>query len=79
MSDAKLSFDYGIKDAEDLLYHFDAVNCQPPPENAEVLKRASLVMAMTAWETYVEDRVREALEKKLAVVAGSYAGNFIQN
>lgn len=77
MSEAKASFEFGIKDSEDLLAHFDAINSQPPPENAEVLKRAALVMALTAWETYVEDRVEEALTKKLAVVSGSYAGNFI--
>ncbi|QKK01304.1 MAG: hypothetical protein HND55_00775 [Pseudomonadota bacterium] len=77
MSEAQDSFQFGIQDSEDLLAHFDAINCQPPPENAEVLKRASLVMALTAWETYVEDRVEEALSKKLAIVSGSYAGNFI--
>lgn len=79
MSEAKISFEYGIRDAEDLLGHFDAINSNPPLENAEVLKRAGLVMALAAWETYVEDRVSEALHKKLSVVAGSYAGNFIQN
>jgi len=68
-----------MQDAEDLLAHFDAMNTKPPPENAEVLKRASLVMALTAWETYVEDRVTEALDKKLSVVSGSFAGDFIQN
>jgi len=78
MSEAKISFDYGIQDAEDLLAQFDAINTKPPPENAEVLKRAGLVMALTAWETYVEDRASEALNKKLSVVAGSYAGDFIQ-
>ena len=78
MSEAKISFEYGIQDAEDLLGHFDAINKKPPPERAEVLKRAGLVMALTAWETYVEDRVSEGLNKKLSIVAGSYAGNFIQ-
>ena len=78
MSEAKISFEYGIKDAEDLLTHFDSINTKPPPENAEVLKRAGLVMALTAWETYVEDRVSEGLNKKLSVVSGSYAGDFIQ-
>jgi len=57
MSEAKASFEYGIKDAEDLLEHFDAVDTKPPPDNAGVLKRAGLVMALTAWETYVEDQV----------------------
>ena len=55
MSEAKISFEYGIQDAEDLLGHFDAINKKPPPERAEVLKRAGLVMALTAWETYVEE------------------------
>ncbi len=78
MSEAKITFEYGIQDAEDLLGHFDSINTKPPPDNAEVLKRAGLVMALTAWETYVEDRVSEGLSKKLSVVAGSFAGDFIQ-
>jgi hypothetical protein len=79
MSEARTSFEFGMQDAEDLLAHFDSINTKPPPDNAEVLKRASLVMALTAWETYVEDRVTEALGKKLTAVAGSFAGDFIQN
>lgn len=77
MSRAYQSFEYGINDAEELLAHFDAINGNPPPPNAEVLKRAGLVMALTAWETYVEDRLVEEMEKKLGVVAGSYIGDFV--
>ncbi|WNF47265.1 HEPN domain-containing protein [Pseudomonas sp. SG20056] len=77
MSLAKTSFEYGIRDAEELLAHFDSINTNPPPANAEVLKRAGLVMALTAWETYVEDRVTEGVQKRLAAVSGSYVGNFI--
>ena len=51
MSRAYQSFEHGIKDAEELLAHFDDLNTNPPPQNAEVLKRAGLVMALTAWET----------------------------
>lgn len=36
-----------------------------------------LWMALTAWETYVEDRLLEEMHKKLAVVAGSYVGDFV--
>ncbi|MFA6628185.1 MAG: HEPN domain-containing protein [Sulfuricurvum sp.] len=79
MSLAKESFEYGIKDAEELLEHFDKMNSNPPPPNAEVLKRAGLVMALTAWETYVEDRVREALGNRISAIRGSYAGNFIMD
>lgn len=78
MSRAYQNFEYGIKDAEELLAHFDKLNITPPPpSNAEVLKRAGLVMALTAWESYVEDRLQEEMDKKLGVVAGSYVGNFI--
>ena len=56
-SSAKATFDSAIKDAEDLLAHFDNLNSSPPPATAEVLKRAGLIMALTAWETYVEDCV----------------------
>ncbi|MCQ3976996.1 MAG: hypothetical protein DPW09_26500 [Anaerolineae bacterium] len=56
------TFEYVIQDADDLLQQFDALNKQPPPPEAEVLKRASLVMALAALETYVEDRVKEAAD-----------------
>ena len=77
MSRAYQSFEHGIKDAEELLAHFDDLNTNPPPQNAEVLKRAGLVMALTAWETYVEDRLLEEMNKKLDAVAGSYVGDFV--
>ncbi|WP_376697259.1 HEPN domain-containing protein [Wenzhouxiangella sp. EGI_FJ10305] len=65
MSQARITFDSAIQDAEVLLEHFDAANTQPPPENTEVLKRAGLVMAFTAWETYVEDLVQEIVDARL--------------
>jgi hypothetical protein len=77
MSIAAQSFEFSIKDAEELLAHFDAINAKPPPANAEVLKRAGLVMALTAWETYVEDRLLESMNKKLRAVSGSYVGDFV--
>lgn len=77
MSKAIQGFEYAIKDAEELLAHFDSINANPPPTNSEVLKRAGLVMALTAWETYVEDRLVEEMHKKLTVVQGSYLGDFI--
>lgn len=77
MSRAYQTFEYSIKDAEELLEHFNAINKHPPPPNAEVLKRAGLVMALTAWETYVEDRIQEEMGKKLSVVTGSYVGDFV--
>ena len=74
---AEQAFQYSIKDAEELLEHFDALNANPPPANAEVLKRAGLVMALPAWETYVEDRVTEALAIQLKLIKGSRCGDFM--
>ena len=65
MSKASDGFAYSIKDSENLLLHFNALNTKPPPPEIEVLKRAGLIMAMTAWETYVEDRLVEAAEERL--------------
>jgi hypothetical protein len=77
-SKAKNAFDIGIRDAEELLEHFDnAYETPPPPDNAEVLKRAGLIMACTAWETYVEDRVAEALQSRLASEGDTVATRFI--
>jgi hypothetical protein len=76
MSKALDTFESSIKDAEDLMAHFDALP-KPPPANGEVLKRAGLVMALTAWETYVEDRVREEVRRRLHAVNGSHLGKFV--
>src|ERR687897_3429719 len=71
MSKARSTFDSSIQDAEALLGHFDSLNTKPPPNNLEVLKSAGLIMALTAWETYVEDRAREEVHARLASDGGS--------
>ncbi|TWO66638.1 hypothetical protein FN976_26335 [Caenimonas sedimenti] len=76
MSRASAAFEKSIEDASTLLAHFDSVH-KCSPENAEVLKRAGLVMALTAWETYVEDRVLEAVQARLRVLEGSPVGKFV--
>jgi hypothetical protein len=48
MSKASTTFDTSIEDATTLLQLFDEVH-KTSPERAEVLKRAGLVMALTAW------------------------------
>jgi len=75
MSRARTTFDGAIEDATSLLQQVDAHR-----ENqtvVEVLKRAGLVMALTAWETYVEDRITEAVTTRLKVVNGSPLGKFV--
>jgi hypothetical protein len=72
MSKASETFEYSIKDAENLLKHFNTLHpgSGHPPADIEVLKRAGIIMAMTAWETYVEDRLEEAVEARLSSLDG---------
>lgn len=77
MSQAADFFARSIKDAEVLLAHFDQMD-RNSPEDGEVLKRAGLVMAMTAWETYVEDRLLEDVTARLQAFDGSSVGNFMR-
>jgi len=76
MSRAAANFENAIGDASILLSYFDN-NHKQSPENAEVLKRAGLVMALTAWETYVEDRAREGIQARLKILTGSPVGKFV--
>ena len=76
MSRASEVFEKSIEDATVLLGYFDSMHKQAP-DSAEVLKRAGLVMALTAWETYVEDRIVEAIQSRLRAVSGSSVGNFV--
>lgn len=76
MSKAKTAFEGSIKDAEVLLGYFDDLP-RPLSDDAEVLKRAGLVMALTAWETYIEDRVLEEVSARTRVVNGSHIGKFV--
>ena len=78
-SQAEQTFAEAIKDAENLLAHFKTLNTLPPPPETEVLKRAGLVMAMTAWETYVEDRVQEAASHRLSGLTDTSLGSFVKS
>ena len=78
MTKANDTFTHSIQDAENLLKHFDQLNKLPPPPENEVLKRAGLIMAMTAWETYVEDRLLEAAEERLKCLADTSIAAFMQ-
>ena len=78
MSCASDAFEQSILDAENLLAHFNKLNTKPPPPEIEVLKRAGLIMAMTAWETYVEDRVTEALMNRLRSLSDDSFAAFIR-
>ncbi|AIV07367.1 hypothetical protein LA59_18085 [Vibrio harveyi] len=79
MSEAKANFEYAISDAEQLLECYDQLNgCSSNSQPPEVLKRATLIMTLTAWETYVEDIAKELVDAKYGVVKGSQLGRIVE-
>ena len=80
MSKSIESFNLAITDAEELLRCYDQINkssaqSEKPPE---ALKRASLILVLTAWETYVEDIATELFDLKFGVLKGCQIGNFME-
>jgi len=78
MTKAAEAFGRSIKDAEELLRRFDAEKISPNGQTGEVLKRAGLVMALAAWETYTKDRIRDEFDAWLRAVEGSPIGKFVR-
>jgi hypothetical protein len=78
VTEAANSFNCSIKDAEELLSRFDEEKNAPGKFNAEALKRAGLVMAMAARETYVKDRFNEEFAVWFRAVDGSQVGKFVK-
>lgn len=59
---AYIGFHAAIQDAERLFDFYDqALEVAHPsvPEETEVLKRAALILAVTAWESFLEDLLKE--------------------
>ena len=70
-STARFTFEDALKDVQVLLNFYDAETKKAPGKpdwKLEVLKRAAIILAITAWETYIEDTVKEVLYKRLTAV-----------
>lgn len=76
MTEAGKLFGYSIKDAEKLLERFD-LEKHDSSNGSETLKRAGMIIAMAAWETYIKDRFREEIDVWLCSVKGSQISNFV--
>jgi len=68
MTRSSQDFAVSFADAKRLFTYYDAeLERHKPriPEDAEVLKRAALIMAVTAFESYIEDYLREKFPPRL--------------
>jgi hypothetical protein len=77
MSKAFESFEIAIRDVEDIFDIWDFINREHKDKNPESLKRSALVMALTAWETYVEDRFKELVDTNIMGIKGSPVYQYI--
>jgi len=79
MSKAYDNFMIAIRDSENILDAYDRLNKdRVDNRDPEELKRAALIMTLTAWETYVEDRVKEEVDSRLRALEGSQIAHYIQ-
>jgi hypothetical protein len=76
-SNAYEAFYIAMQDVEEIIEIYDIVNRDHPDKQPEALKRSALVMAMTVWETYVEDRFKELVGSYLMGVKGSPVYQYI--
>jgi hypothetical protein len=78
VSKSKENFDIAIQDSERLLEAYDTLNKdRVDNRDPEELKRAALIMTLTAWETYVEDRISEELSSQMRPLKGSPVERFV--
>ena len=78
MTTSFCNFKIAISDAQDLINCFDLLNEKSDANPPEALKRAALVMTITAWETYIEDVATEIFIDKLSLLKGSHIGNYVE-
>lgn len=78
MTQALKTFNRAIKDASELLDCYKTLNGHESITPPDSLKTAGLIMALTAWETYIEDVATELFRIKFSVVKGSTIGDFAE-
>ena len=61
-----------------MLKCYDTMNQDSAQKAPNVLKRATLIMILTAWETYIEDIALELFEQKFGILKGSHACKYIE-
>ena len=79
MSDSLNNFNQAINDAKELVSCYDTMNKSKNDDAPEVLKRATLIMILTAWETYIEDVAIELFNHKFGALKGCHVGNFMKD
>lgn len=78
MTSSLKQFNQALSEARELFDCYDTLNSHPELSPPSALKKACLILTLTAWETYVEDVVTEIFDIKFNVIKGSMVGNFAE-
>ena len=78
MTESLNNFKQALNEAHVLFECYETLNRLPELSPPSALKKATLVMILTAWETYVEDVAMELVQQKFSVLEGSKLGVFVQ-
>lgn len=78
MTQAYENYEKAIAEINDLLSCFDVLNKDKTNQAPRVMKRAALIMILTAWETYIEDVTDELLKKRLSLLNDIQLGKFVE-
>ena len=76
MTESFKQFNTAIIEARELLECYDILNNHPEILLPSGLKKASLILILTAWETYVEDVAAELFNQQFNIIKGSKLGRF---
>ena len=72
----RLNFNFALGDVKILLRFHDAETGRGkgrPARELEVFKRAGLILAVTAWETFIEDTIADGFKAKLSAASSPSA------
>lgn len=72
------NFNQALSEAQQLFDCFEALNGQEAIAAPDALKKASLILTLTAWETYVEDVAMELFYEQIKILKGSNLGGFAE-
>ncbi len=78
MTDSLHHFNRALGEARELFECYETLNNHPEIPLPSGLKKATLILILTAWETYVEDVATELFEQKFSVLKGCKLGAFAQ-
>lgn len=71
-------FNRALEEARELFECYETLNAHPEIPLPSGLKKVTLILILTAWETYVEDVATELFEQKFSVLKGCKLGSFAE-